>query len=42
MVVWVEVCVWEPVAGFPDDEEGSLKALLVMGEPDGMMERWFE
>jgi hypothetical protein len=42
MVVCVEVCVWEPVAGFPEDGEGSLKALLMMGERDCMIERWFE
>jgi hypothetical protein len=42
MVVCVEVCVWEPVAGFPEDGEGSLKALLMMGERDCMIDRWFE
>jgi hypothetical protein len=35
MVVCVEVCVWEVVDGFPEDGEGSLKALL--GEHDCMM-----
>jgi len=35
MVDCVEVCVWEPEDGFPEDGEGSLKALL--GEPDCMI-----
>jgi hypothetical protein len=38
MVDCVEVCVWEPEDGFPEDGEGSLKALL--GEPDCMIRGW--